>query len=475
MKRINAFKRSGGDAARPNHPYPLTGKTARTLVLFIALALLPYGLPALSRYRVLVPAALINLIGVRAGLASAAAGDASDNPIQQATEAIKAGAVQAAKPGEIEDPSGRALDAFFAALMKTETADQPTRVCHYGDSPITNDGITSTVRRLLQQRFGDAGHGFILIDKPWGWYGHVGVTSEASRGWQSDPMFISKGEHYYGLGGVIFAASAAGVTANFGTASDSDTGRSVAAFDVYYLARPGGGDFETEVDGQFNSRVTTASGQIASGFHRVSVAEGPHRLTIRTVGNGPVQLFGVVLESGRGGVEYDSLGVNGAFIGLLAHYLDADHWAEQLRHRRPNLVIIGYGANESQFERLPMDQYEQDTREAIRRIRAAVPEAAIMLVGPMDRGMRGPGGGIVTRPMIPKLVAYQRRIAAETGCAFFDTFSAMGGDGTVARWFDAKPRLMGGDFTHPTWQGSEIVGTLINDAIIRAYEEYKRK
>ena len=34
---------------------------------------------------------------------------------------------------------------------------------------------------------------------------------------------------------------------------------------------------------------------------------------------------------------------------------------------------------------------------------------------------------------------------------------------------------MGGDFTHPTAQGAEIVGTLIYDAIIKAYEEYKEK
>jgi lysophospholipase L1-like esterase len=455
----------------PRHP--LVSKTARTLMLLVGLALLPYSLPALSRYRVLIPPSLVNVLGVRAGIASEAEPIAQDGAPQPANDEVKASAVQAAKPGEIEDPSGRALDAFFAALAKTEAGGGQTRVCHYGDSPITNDGITATVRRLLQQRFGDAGHGFILIDKPWGWYGHVGVTQEAGRGWQSDPMFISKGEHYYGLGGVSFTANVANITTTIGTATEGDTGRSVAAFDVYYLVRPGGGDFETEVDGQFNSRITTASDRIESGFHRISVDEGAHQLAIRSAGNGPVQLFGVVLESARGGVEYDSLGVNGAFIGLLAHYLDADHWAEQLHHRRPDLVIIGYGANESQFERLPMDQYEQDTREAIRRIRAALPGVSIMLVGPMDRGMRGAGGGIVTRPMIPKLIAYQRRLAAETGCAFFDTFSAMGGEGTVARWFAAAPRLMGGDFTHPTWQGSEIVGTLINNAIIKAYEAYK--
>ena len=186
-------------------------------------------------------------------------------------------------------------------------------------------------------------------------------------------------------------------------------------------------------------------------------------------------MFGVTVESSHAGVQYDSLGVNGAFIGLLAHYLDADHWAEQLRHRSPDLVIIGYGTNESQFEKLPMDQYELDTKEAIRRIRTALPSASIMLLGPMDRGARGPGGGIVTRPMIPKLISYQRRIAAEMGCAFFDELTAMGGEGTVARWCEARPRLMGGDFTHPTAQGSEIVGSLLYDAMIKAFSEYKTK
>jgi lysophospholipase L1-like esterase len=77
--------------------------------------------------------------------------------------------------------------------------------------------------------------------------------------------------------------------------------------------------------------------------------------------------------------------------------------------------------------------------------------------------------------MIPRLVAYQRRIAAETGCAFFDTFIAMGGEGTVARWYGAKPKLMGGDFTHPTAQGAEIVGTLIYDALIEAFEMHKQR
>ena len=446
-------------------------KTWQVLAMFVALTIAPYAVPALARYRVPMPGGLTRVLHLRTNAAAAL----TDTQLAKADDSAPATAAIQPMPGEIEDPSGRALDGLFASLLKTESRGTQTRICHYGDSPITNDGITSTVRRKLQLRFGDAGHGFILIDKPWGWYEHAGVIREATRGWQSDPMFISRGEHFYGLGGVSFTASGPGVSASFSTAREGEVGRSASMFDIYFLMRPGGGDLDVAIDDQQAERVTTASDYIKSGFHRVTVAEGPHKLTIRIAGNGEVQMFGVALESHRPGVQYDSLGVNGAYIGLLAHYLDADHWAEQLRHRQPDLVIIGYGTNESQFERLPMDQYEQDTREAIRRIRAALPGVSIMLLGPMDRGTRGAGGGIITRPMIPKLISYQRRLAVETGCAFFDTFSAMGGEGTVGEWCEARPRLMGGDFTHPTAQGAEIVGTLIYDAMMRAYEEYKAK
>jgi lysophospholipase L1-like esterase len=274
---------------------------------------------------------------------------------------------------------------------------------------------------------------------------------------------------------VSFTSTGPSAYASFSSATTGESGRSITGFDVYYLAQPGGGALEVEVDGAPAGRIVTADVTIHSGFHRISVKPGEHKLTLRPAGNDEVRVFGVALDSGARGVQYDSLGVNGAFIGLLAHYQDEAHWTEQLRQRRPDLVILAYGANESEYENWPMEQYEADTREVVRRIHTALPKASIMFVAPMDRGQRGPGGTIITRPMIPKLVAAQRRLAAETGCAFFDTFTAMGGEGTVARWREARPRLMGGDYLHPTAEGAEIVGTLLSDALLKAYEEHKLK
>lgn len=463
---INLPRVRNSESAATVHPW--RGKTAQTLFCFVLLAGLPYVLPALHRWRLILP---VNEISV---LSHASSQTAPLSPAAQAKTQQTTAVVQTeARPGEIEDPSGHALDRFFATLQKTENGVGVVRVSHYGDSPITGDGITSTVRRKLQLRFGDAGHGFVLLARPWGWYNHIGVKHEADAGWSADPMFISRGDHLYGFGGTSFTTRTAGITATFGTADEGETGRNVSAFDIYFLAQPGGGDFDILVDGTHHSRVATASDAGRSGFQQITVPAGPHTLTIRAVGNGEVRMFGVALENGSCGVQYDSLGNNGAFVGLLANYLDETHWSEQLRHRHPDLVILNYGTNESQYDNWPMEQYEKDTREVIRRIRAALPEAAILFVSPMDRGIRASGGAIVTRPMIPKLVAAQRRFAAENGCAFFDMFTAMGGAGTVARWREARPRLMGGDYTHPTWEGSEVIGTLLHDAIIRAYEKYK--
>ncbi len=426
-------------------------KTTRALLLFGLLAMTPYTIPGLDGLRFAEPAV--------------------DEP--SVTAAVTETSVETperpSRPGAIEDPSGRALGAVFGALDDAERSDRIVRVCHYGDSPITNDDITSTVRRRLQERFGDAGHGFVLVDRPWGWYRHDGVEIGPSGGWESQPIGPGRDERRFGLGGVVFVARGARATATISTA---DGGNTVSAFEVAYLSQAGGGSFDVEVDGATVGRVSTAGEQAQSGFSRFDVPDGPHRLALRTVGDGEVRLFGVTLERGDHGVVYDSLGVNGAYVGLLARAVDPAHWSEQLRHRAPDLVVLAYGTNESQYDTLPMDQYEREMTEAIRRVREAVPEASILVVAPMDRAMRGPGGALVTRPMIPKLVAVQRRIAAETGCAFFDTYTAMGGNGTAARWTETRPRLMGGDYTHPTAQGAEIVGTLLYDAIAASYDDW---
>jgi len=77
--------------------------------------------------------------------------------------------------------------------------------------------------------------------------------------------------------------------------------------------------------------------------------------------------------------------------------------------------------------------------------------------------------------MMPQLVALQAKLAAENGCAFFDTFEAMGGPGTMGRWYMAEPRLVSADFIHPMPTGARIVGTLLYQALMDGFNRYKLK
>jgi hypothetical protein len=70
-------------------------------------------------------------------------------------------------------------------------------------------------------------------------------------------------------------------------------------------------------------------------------------------------------------------------------------------------------------------------------------------------------------------VAIQRQVAAETHCAFFDTYDAMGSKGTMARWYAASPRLVTADLLHPTPQGAAIVGGLFVEQLELRYDRWK--
>jgi len=57
--------------------------------------------------------------------------------------------------------------------------------------------------------------------------------------------------------------------------------------------------------------------------------------------------------------------------------------------------------------------------------------------------------------------------------AFFDTFDAMGGSGTMGRWYTSEPRLVGSDYIHPMPAGARIVGELLFSALREGFNQFK--
>ena len=358
---------------------------------------------------------------------------------------------------DLDVPPG-SLDAFYASLRRR----QVTRILHYGDSPTTADSITSDVRKLLQARFGDAGHGFLLIAKPWAWYGHSGMRLDA-KGWQIEPASQRRApDGIHGLGGVSFRGEP-GAVSRVGLPDDK-----YKTVVVYYLAQPGGGTFSVEAGEAKIVDVNTDAEEKKPGFAEFALPPGTTTIALR-VASGKVRLFGYRFDKDGPGVQYSSLGINGGQVQMLLRYFAADQWIEALRHEDPALVVLNYGTNESIFPAYVQKQYPDELRQVIARIREALPHASLLLMGPMDRGTMDASGQIVTPESLQTLIAVQRKVAAETVCAFFDTFDAMGGAGTMGRWYHAQPRLVSADFMHPLPAGAAKVGALFEGALMQNY------
>ncbi|MCA9538494.1 MAG: SGNH/GDSL hydrolase family protein [Myxococcales bacterium] len=375
----------------------------------------------------------------------------------------------------IEDPQ-HVLRRFFTSLERVErgSPDAIARVVHYGDSLITGDYVTQTVRRLMQKRFGDAGHGFVLAGRPSPWYRRDNLELHTSDDWEINRITrppIKDGA--YGLGGVTVHTTRRGqwVTMNPAPEEGGDLGATVAKMQVHYLAQPGGGAFEMDVDDGPPVKVGTETDEPASRVAEILVPDGAHTFKLRTLGAGEVRLFGVVFERMGPGVVYDSLGLDGSRAKLLRRF-NPEHWYQQLRQRRPDLVILHYGTNESQAARMSSKRYRADLQEIVGHLRAALPGVSCLLVGPMDRAEPDESGKLVTRPVVKRIVAVQREVAYAQGCAFWNTWAAMGGEGSMARWYRMKPKLAGGDLTHPTRRGADRIGAMLFVALMDGYAHH---
>jgi lysophospholipase L1-like esterase len=163
-------------------------------------------------------------------------------------------------------------------------------------------------------------------------------------------------------------------------------------------------------------------------------------------------------------------------IGALTRRMlnfDPEHLHSQLRRRDPNLVVFMFGGNDMNTQGT-MQKYREEYTAVIRLFRAAKQPMACLVMAPLDHGERE-GSRIITRPIVTKIVDAQREVAKAEGCAFFDTYEAMGGDGSMGRWVRSNPALGSGDLSHLTHHGHKVVGGLLYRALVAGYVDYRKR
>jgi len=171
-------------------------------------------------------------------------------------------------------------------------------------------------------------------------------------------------------------------------------------------------------------------------------------------------LRGIVLDSDDPGFVLHALGVNGAST---ASWLRCQRFSEELALLHPDLVILSIGINDAHDPDFSATRYEANYRALIHRIRAANPDAAILLTTNTDsyvkRRFVNKNAGAVRDAML--------RLSASEGVGVWDTWGVMGGEGSIRAW--EKAGLAQPDRVHMKRGGYELLGDLLYGALMEAY------
>ena len=286
---------------------------------------------------------------------------------------------------DLLEPGGAVMGPFYeklARLLRGKATDH-LRIGVLGDSNMTMDFITGQLRRQLQARYGDAGHGFVALAKPWSHYLHRDVFQDMQFGYVAYAISTKPTmDAYYGFSGIVAESSQQGAITSIGTASPPSTiGLSVGRFDVFYLKHPLYGSFTVRIDGRDVETITTTSPDIGVGHYRVDVEDGPHRADLVAATPRPVRFLGATLERATPGIIVDSLGVGAMNTRCMTRESPAFN-EEMLRIRPYDLVVFMTGANDI-YQKPDVPGWLE---KVIAPYRAADPAMPIVLVTPPDRG-----------------------------------------------------------------------------------------
>ena len=376
--------------------------------------------------------------------------------------------------GHLEQPHSLRHLYEMLALLEDGHAHDDVRILQFGDSHTASDFGTSQARRALQARFGDGGRGFVALGKPWTRFPYLqdGIRSGATpefhpeKGGGKGATKSSPGNGCYGLLGIAVQSDGDSVGAAW-----TETTLQTSRIELAYFEQPGGGSFDVFIDNAKVVRLGTSAAHAQSAWRSFDVADAPHKVEVRSVGDGTVRVFGMTLDRATAGVELDALGIGGAQIYAPLSW-DEAHMAEQLKHRAPDLIVVAYGTNESMND-TPAAAYERKLVDLLGRMSRAVPGASCLLLGPQDRASKQKDGTWLSAPKVQEIVESQRRVAQAAGCAFYSQLDAMGGPGSMARWADEHPARGGRDHVHLTRDGyASLADSLVGD-MLHAYAAWR--
>lgn len=179
------------------------------------------------------------------------------------------------------------------------------------------------------------------------------------------------------------------------------------------------------------------------------------------------QTSGLAVETGRPGIVYHILGVNGATCSTFS----TPERLQQVADLHPDLLVLSFGTNEAHARRYVADEHWQAMDRLVEALRRACPDVCFLLTTPPGAYVRNGRKGRVVNPRTPSVVESEQRYAARHGLALWDLYTIVGGAKSACRNWVAGNYFQR-DRIHFTHEGYRVQALLFHEAFIKSYNQY---
>ncbi len=365
--------------------------------------------------------------------------------------------------------NGAYLSPLFSKLLKLENCDSSVvSILHIGDSHIQADFITREVRKNMQLRFGNAGRGLVFPLRVAGTNEPNDYRSSTNVGWNVAKVIGVTKSPDPGISGISMSTGESGAFFDLTTYNHDDLDY---AFNQVTL-------IHTKDSLQYDCRFTDAP--MKFGYLMSALPLEPKEITTTVTFTHPANyvriqaeqteagqrlstINGVILQNGKPGVLYHSVGINGA------HYSDYNNsplFFRQIKVLQPDLVIISLGTNEGANIKVTEDDIMASVHTMLQNIKSVSPASLILITTPTDDYFRKK----YKNPYLETVHRALVKIAETEKVACWDLYTVTGGFGSCIEWRNAG--MLQRDGIHFNKQGYVLQGSLLYKALNDSYFRY---
>jgi len=373
------------------------------------------------------------------------------------------------EPGETKDfeaiefnrRAAKEFAVFFEKLAEAKNENEPLRILHYGDSQIEGDRITSVLREQLQAEYGGSGPGMVPVNEPN--HSRSSIKIDTRGNWVRKQVFGPRGSQLAGNSYGVLGFSHSFSNAVMDT-QQTDTAKAQIFLSPMYTAFKRASDYtrlkvlyrnygfgQLAIDGVEMAMDTSGKPVI---YARNVSNTGKHQIDFAN--DFSAQVYAVIADDSNG-VAVDNIAVRGS-SGLVFTKMDAQNLADQYRLMNVGMIIYQYGVNVVPYIRDDYSFYQKQVSQQLLALKKLNPGVPILVIGASDMS-RKEDGNYESYPNIPLIVE------AQSGCAFWNLYGAMGGNNSMPAWVNAKPALAQADYIHFTQRGANVVGQKLHQAL----------